>query len=714
MPKTIQTDQVLEIEASAQMPEGQPQRNRRFSMQAYNGGPMRLNGWQLPVVVDLAGLEIPAAPVPVRIGHGADAVSDIFGQTDHVQVDSATVTASGDVTGMSDRVVQAVAMHDKGFKWQASIAGPILEREYIAVGRQATVNGRVVTGPVHVARKMQLAEISLVPLGADTGTSVNIAASAAFNQRRTIMKFEEWVMAEFCLDTATLQEDQLTRLRNRFDAEQANIAAAAASGFGAALAGGVAGGNAAVVVPPTKIEAQAAGSDGAAAANAFISEIRAAGAREYQRLASVRKKCGEKFPEIAASAIAQGWTDDRIDLELLRAERATGPAGHVHRAPELTQDFITATAAVGCGINPDRLVKRYGEQTIEAAAKYSGIGIQDFFRLVARSEGKELPFLTGHGEEFIQAAFSTMSLPGILSNVAHKLLLEGYNYIEQSWRRVAKIGNLNDFKPHKRYRLTEDMKFQPVSADGELKHGKLGEQTYEITGDTSGILFGLPRKMIINDDMSAFAEIPKRIGMGSAEAIAEALWALLLANTVGGADFFSTANKNYNSGADNALAIDSGGLAALETAYTKFLQQTKPNGRPLGVPPVTLLVPSALALTGNKLCTVERLIAAIATTGSKSVMAPADNVMAGKLQPVSSVYLDNATMTGYSAKAWYLFADPEVLAAAEVGFLNGQQQPTVERAEADFSNLGIQFRGFVDFGVALGDPRGGQKNKGEA
>ena len=150
------------------------------------------------------------------------------------------------------------------------------------------------------------------------------------------MKFEEWVMAEFCLDTATLQEDQLTRLRNRFDAEQANIAAAAASGFGAALAGGVAGGNAAVVVPPTKIEAQAAGSDGAAAANAFISEIRAAGAREYQRLASVRKKCGEKFPEIAASAIAQGWTDDRIDLELLRAERATGPAGHVHRAPELT------------------------------------------------------------------------------------------------------------------------------------------------------------------------------------------------------------------------------------------------------------------------------------------------------------------------------------------------------------------------------------------
>jgi hypothetical protein len=42
----------------------------------------------------------------------------------------------------------------------------------------------------------------------------------------------------------------------------------------------------------------------------------------------------------------------------------------------------------------------------------------------------------------------------------------------------------------------------------------------------------------------------------------------------------------------------------------------------------------------------------------------------------------------------------------EVAFLGGQDRPTVERADADFNNLGIQFRGYIDFGVKEQDWRG--------
>jgi hypothetical protein len=66
-----------------------------------------------------------------------------------------------------------------------------------------------------------------------------------------------------------------------------------------------------------------------------------------------------------------------------------------------------------------------------------------------------------------------------------------------------------------------------------------------------------------------------------------------------------------------------------------------------------------------------------------------------------SAYPSNAGIAGYSAKAWYLLADPNDLPVIEVAFLNGQQTPTVERADADFNVLGIQFRGYFDFGVAL-------------
>ena len=40
----------------------------------------------------------------------------------------------------------------------------------------------------------------------------------------------------------------------------------------------------------------------------------------------------------------------------------------------------------------------------------------------------------------------------------------------------------------------------------------------------------------------------------------------------------------------------------------------------------------------------------------------------------------------------------------EVAFLNGQESPTIETADADFNMLGIQMRGYHDFGVNLQEP----------
>ncbi|KKL64223.1 hypothetical protein LCGC14_2167220, partial [marine sediment metagenome] len=54
-----------------------------------------------------------------------------------------------------------------------------------------------------------------------------------------------------------------------------------------------------------------------------------------------------------------------------------------------------------------------------------------------------------------------------------------------------------------------------------------------------------------------------------------------------------------------------------------------------------------------------------------------------------------------SSNAWYLMADPNRLPAIEVAFLNGVDRPTVEKTDADFNTLGIQSRGYHDFGVAM-------------
>ncbi len=45
----------------------------------------------------------------------------------------------------------------------------------------------------------------------------------------------------------------------------------------------------------------------------------------------------------------------------------------------------------------------------------------------------------------------------------------------------------------------------------------------------------------------------------------------------------------------------------------------------------------------------------------------------------------------------------------EVAFLNGVQSPIVETAEADFNTLGVQMRGYFDFGVSKGEDLAGVK-----
>ena len=79
----------------------------------------------------------------------------------------------------------------------------------------------------------------------------------------------------------------------------------------------------------------------------------------------------------------------------------------------------------------------------------------------------------------------------------------------------------------------------------------------------------------------------------------------------------------------------------------------------------------------------------------------------------TSASLSAGIFTGNSSKAWYLLADPNRLPVIEVASINGQESPTIETAEADFNVLGIQMRGYHDFGVNLQDPRGGCKSKGE-
>jgi len=292
-----------------------------------------------------------------------------------------------------------------------------------------------------------------------------------------------------------------------------------------------------------------------------------------------------------------------------------------------------------------------------------------------------------------------LSLPGILSNIANKVLLEGFLMMDDTWKKIVKIASCNNFQQHTRYRMNGAFKFEKVGADGEIKHGTVDEQKFVQQLGTHGIMFSLTRQMIIDDDLGAFTDIPRGIGVGASEAINDAVWSCLLANgeQLDKELFFCAAHKNLVTGAGAKLDIN-----GLTNAELTFSQQERSSGRPLGIPASILLVPSALKVAAELL--MKSLTVNETTTENKP--QPVNNPHAGKYETVSTPYLSSAVFKGSSVSAWYLLADPRRLPAMEVAFLGGQDRPTVERADADFNNLGIQFRGYIDFGVKEQDWRG--------
>jgi hypothetical protein len=286
----------------------------------------------------------------------------------------------------------------------------------------------------------------------------------------------------------------------------------------------------------------------------------------------------------------------------------------------------------------------------------------------------------------------------ILSNTGNKMLLESFNAVESVWRSIGTVNSVNDFKTKTSYRLVDDAKFDKVGPDGRLRHALFEEESFTNRAETYGKILQLNRQDIINDDLGALTSRAQKIGRGAALRLNEVFWLEFNTNST----FFTTARKNYFEGAATNLQFSS-----LQTAEQMFMDQTDPKGNPLAVMPSMLLVPTSLAVTAKELFASQNIV-----TGSTGKNM-ATNVFAGMYRPEVSAYVGN-TAFGGTQTSWYLLANPNDLPTIEVVFLNGQQTPIIEEAEADFDMLGIAMRGYFDFGVAKQDWRGGVRSKGTA
>ena len=673
------------IEAAAAVPV----KKNDFSGIAYSGGTIRQVWADCPLVIDLQGLRI-LPQVPLLYNHQNDPEFRL-GATQVVN-DGTKLAITGHINAQTQYA--KCVLDGKDIDWQLSVGVTGLELRKLEAKQTETVNGQEFTGPLYIVERGELCEISVVAVGADDETHLRIAAGYAINQNNKgdsgmNQELMQFIRARYSLaedaDAAAIKAHLETI--NRTEAQEAEDFKAA--------------------VPAPAVTAAAPADIQQTVSAAATLAVQQMANAERARVKAINELFGEEFPEVRAAAVSEGLSLSEAKDRLIGAIRAARPTAqganlNIRANQGLEQDqVILASALLTTGLSGESVIKATSEQAVDQAQKQfrSGIGLQQMLLLAARANGFTGLSVRGYERETIQAAFATMSLPGIFSAVANKHLLAAFQAVESVYEQVSASRSVSDFREITSYRMNGDMTFEEIGPGGELKNGRLGEESFHNRAKTYGKMFSITREDIINDDLGAMVQIPRFIGRGAKLCLNKVFWNEFLKSS-----FYTAGNNNLITGTDSALSID-----ALTEAERHFMEQVDDDGNPLAFTPQILLVPPALKVQAEKIfrdTTVEN------AEGRKT--ATVGNPHAGKFRVVCSAYLSNAKIAGNSAKAWYLLANPSDIPAIEICYLNGNRTPIIESAQADFENLGIKFRGYWDFGVRQQDCRAILKNKGEA
>lgn len=320
----------------------------------------------------------------------------------------------------------------------------------------------------------------------------------------------------------------------------------------------------------------------------------------------------------------------------------------------------------------------------------------------------------------LDEAASKADFPSWLWGPVRRSVWQGYSRIEPQYRRYARVENMPDFRPRLLYGLNALKGFGYVGDHGEypgMRRTERGGPSLVI--DTYGGVYAITRQAIINDDSGELLNRnPSDMGYAAGIFVAETLVALIESNPLA-YDGLTIWNNTRGNQTTAPLSEDSiaDGITFMESLFDD-------SGYRIMVKAATLVVKSA------RMEMIARRIVNSTVTGTQIQYAGAAGAGSaimdkGVLNPLQGIISGDGIVREpflSDPNDWYLFADPNDVPVFAVGFLNGQEQPSVFLKDPAVRNaLGpgtdpysweidsVDFKVRHDFGVAAVDFRGTYK-----
>lgn len=293
-----------------------------------------------------------------------------------------------------------------------------------------------------------------------------------------------------------------------------------------------------------------------------------------------------------------------------------------------------------------------------------------------------------------QAINSTSTFPAIMSNLANKSVMNGFNEAETTFQIWAGKGSNRDFKEAARVALSEAGNLELVPEGGQFQQDFLGEASARTKVATYGKLFSLTRQAIINDDLGLFSKIATKYGSAAKRLVNKMVYAQLTGNVTmqDGVALFDAKHGNV-AGTGEALSVK-----AIAKAITAMRRQKGITGEAtLNITPKYLVVPPELEMVAYQIV---------------NSTAAVDGVNSGVVNPYKGRFVVVADAELTNPDAWYLVADATQHDTIEVTYLNGVETPRLE-TRLGFDVDGIEYKVAFDCGVSALDFRGLYKNAGK-
>ncbi len=432
-----------------------------FRLVAYDGSQaMRVSDFGT-VVVDLAGVDV-AGVIPLLASHGED-LDSIVGEG-RATIDGTQIIVAGALTDATPSGAKVLALARAGISLQASIGLAPEKREYVRSGDTVRVNKATFTAPsdgLIIVRAGRLREVSLVPVGANAGTTVSIAATAASNPKGTGKMDDEVVV-------------------------NAQAAERLEANFRSAM-------------PDPELEQRRL-----KLIDCWAPRMDASAPAELQTRAA----------NLKAAAVAGDISLDQLRagaVELIRAARPKAPAIHAsgHDVAGLDAQNILAAACLAYLGQETLAEKAYGKAAMEHAR---GLGLKSIFDLSRFALHQKNADVPSGSERALKAAFSTTDLPTALADSAGKIALNSYAEQSATWKSWCDVVSVGDFKTKSLVRLGHTSGLDELPASGEIHHAALDETTASITAATFAKMIAIPRQLLINDDLGLIQRVAAEFG----------------------------------------------------------------------------------------------------------------------------------------------------------------------------------------------------------